>query len=196
MFGIMPGETELSNLALEQLLEIQMTLFDGLGLSYRVLDMPPIELGNPAYRKFDIEAELPGKGNEKADEVKIDDADAESNPPDHFYGEISSCSSCTDYQSRRLNIKDSDSGQFCHTVNGTACAVPRMIMALCEQYQTLDGSISIPEKLQKYMRNDTAIRPKDKKLHPSYRYMVSPKKIVDKLKSRNVKSNPNAEPKI
>ena len=100
MFGIMPGETELSNLALEQLLEIQMTLFDGLGLSYRVLDMPPIELGNPAYRKFDIEAVLPGKSNEKSDEVKIDHADAERNPPNHFYGEISSCSSCTDYQSR------------------------------------------------------------------------------------------------
>ena len=81
-------------------------------------------------------------------------------------------------------------------MNGTACAVPRMIMALCEQYQTLDGSILIPEKLQKYMRNETAIKPKDKKLHPSYRYIVSPKKILYKLKARNVKTNPNAEPKI
>ena len=190
MFGLLPGETELSNLALEQLLEIQIGLFDGLGLSYRVLDMPAYELGNPAYRKYDIEALLPGRNSKKISRSDHCPAN-ETNISEDFYGEISSCSNCTDYQSRRLNIKDSEMGQFCHTVNGTACAVPRMIMAICEQYQTMHGTIIIPEKLRKYMRNDTEIKSKDKKASPVFKYMPSSKKIISKLRDQDMKMNTN-----
>ena len=71
-----------------------------------------------------------------------------------FWGEISSCSDCTDYQARRLNLTTSSSstigdGQFCHTVNGTACAVPRMIISLCEQNQTRGGGVELPEALHR-----------------------------------------------
>ena len=188
MFGLMPGDTELSNLALEQILDIQIALFEGLGLSFRVLDMPANELGNPAYRKFDIEALLPGRTVQQSKKDQNSDEDMYSEKSDDYYGEISSCSNCTDYQARRLNIKDSAMGQFCHTVNGTACAVPRMIMAICEQYQTLHGSIIIPEKLRQYMRNVIEIKPKDKKKHPMYRYTTSAKKLAEKLREQDLKS--------
>ena len=187
MFGLMPGDTELSNLALEQLLDIQMGLFDGLGLSYRVLDMPPYELGNPAYRKYDIEALLPGRNTKKSKTSENSQSNTNS-VSEEFYGEISSCSNCTDYQSRRLNIKDSEMGQFCHTVNGTACAVPRMIMAICEQYQSMHGTILIPDKLKKYMRNAFEINAKDKKASPVFKYMPSSKKILNKLREQDLKS--------
>ena len=188
MFGLVPGDTELSNLALEQLLDIQIGLFDGLGLSYRVLDMPAYELGNPAYRKYDIEALLPGRNLTKGHPPENNESDINKKFSSNFFGEISSCSNCTDYQARRLNIKDSEMGQFCHTVNGTACAVPRMIMAICEQYQTMHGSIQIPDKLRKYMRNDIEIKTKDKKANPVFKYMPSPKKILSKLREQDLKS--------
>lgn len=188
MFGLVPGDTELSNLALEQLLDIQIGLFDGLGLSYRVLDMPACELGNPAYRKYDIEALLPGRNLQKGHTSEKVESESEKSSL-NFFGEISSCSNCTDYQARRLNIKDSEMGQFCHTVNGTACAVPRMIMAICEQYQTMHGSILIPDKLRKYMRNAIEIKAKDKKANPVFKYIPSPKKILCKLREQDIKSN-------
>lgn len=79
--------------------------------------MPTGDLGLPAYQKIDMEAWMPGRDS---------------------YGEISSTSNCTDFQSRRLHIlyKQSDDYKFAHTINGTACAVPRMIIALCENNQT------------------------------------------------------------
>lgn len=70
------------------------------------------------------------------------------------YGEISSCSNCTDYQSRRLHIKYTDSNgstKYAHTLNGTACAVPRMLIALLETHQDPKGKIWIPEVLQPFM---------------------------------------------
>lgn len=95
-----------------------------------VLLMPATDLGSPASIKYDIEAFIPSKGS---------------------WGEISSTSNCTDYQSRRLNIKSMDN-QFVHTVNGTACAVPRMLIALWESnYDDTKRSISIPEILRPYM---------------------------------------------
>ncbi|KAJ2949114.1 hypothetical protein O0L34_g6053 [Tuta absoluta] len=109
-------------------------LFTPLGFHMKVLDMPPHELGAPAYRKYDIEAWMPGRDS---------------------YGEISSCSNCTDYQSRRLHIKysDTDIKQECyvHTLNGTACAVPRMLIALLETHQDPKGKIFVPQVLQPYM---------------------------------------------
>lgn len=71
------------------------------------------------------------------------------------FGEISSCSNCTDYQSRRLDINysrgDGLPSSFAHTLNGTACAVPRMLIAILETHQRKDGRVSIPEPLRKYM---------------------------------------------
>lgn len=118
-----------SDETLESFREFQEKHFDSLGLHFQVLDMPPHELGAPAYRKYDIEAWLPGR---------------------NMFGEISSCSNCTDYQSRRLNIKfKSNDGSlgYVHTVNGTACAVPRMLIALLETYQNEDSTISLPDCL-------------------------------------------------
>lgn len=75
------------------------------------------------------------------------------------YGEISSCSNCTDYQSRRLNIKykHGNSQNYAHTLNGTACAIPRMLIALLETHQHPKGKIIIPEVLQPFMNGKTAI---------------------------------------
>merc|ERR1712107_279983 len=105
MFVVTSVEESSSQTALNEVLAIERGMFDQLGLSYRVLDMSPDELGDPAARKYDIEAWMPGR---------------------QFWGEISSCSDCTDYQARRLDIRSADHS-ICHTVNGTACAVPRMI---------------------------------------------------------------------
>lgn len=123
---------------LEEFRTVEEDLFSNLGLHFLTLDMPPHELGAPAYRKYDIETWLPGR---------------------QIFGEISSCSNCTDYQSRRLGIKyKSGNGQkHVHTLNGTACAVPRMLIALMEMYQTDKGRIEIPEALQTFMRNKTYI---------------------------------------
>ena len=122
-----------STAMLEDFREIETNLFKNLGLHFKLLDMPPYELGAPAYRKYDIEAWMPGR---------------------KMWGEISSCSNCTDYQSRRLNIKVDDTDEFVHTVNGTACAVPRMLIAIIETFQREDGTISIPEALKKFMKID------------------------------------------
>ncbi|KAM3965258.1 seryl-tRNA synthetase, mitochondrial [Aphomia sociella] len=117
---------------LEYLLKLQQQLFIPLGFHMKVLDMPPHELGAPAYRKYDIEAWMPGRNS---------------------YGEISSCSNCTDYQSRRLHIKYTDNNMknYVHTLNGTACAVPRILIALLETHQDPKGKINIPRILQPYM---------------------------------------------
>lgn len=126
MFGAcLPKDSE--NMAL-YFRNIQEELLQPLGLHYRVLDMAKHELGNQAYRKYDIEAWMPGRNK---------------------YGEISSCSDCTNYQSARLGIH---SGEIClHTVNGTACAIPRLIMALIETHQTADGSLKLPEELNNFI---------------------------------------------
>jgi seryl-tRNA synthetase len=118
----------------QELRSIEEELFDALGLHYRVLDMPTRELGNPAYRKFDIEAWMPGR---------------------NAFGEISSASNCTDYQARRLNIRYreqvSEKLRFVHTLNATACAVPRMIVSILENFQEKDGSVTIPQVLRPFL---------------------------------------------
>lgn len=91
-------------------------------------------------RKFDIEAWMPGRS---------------------MYGEISSCSNCTDYQARRLDIRCNDEKGnvvHAHTVNGTACAIPRMLIALIENFQNEDGTIDIPLELQRFMDGKTQIQ--------------------------------------
>ena len=132
MFAI--TEPNQSNSVLHNLVEIQKEIFSDLELHCRLLDMPTAELGASAYRKFDIEACMPGRG---------------------AFGEISSASNCTDYQSRRLNIriKDPQGTHFAHTVNATACAIPRTLLAILETHQQPDGSVRIPAKLRAFMGN-------------------------------------------
>lgn len=116
MFSVCTAEQ--SEAILEHFNQIELHLFERLGLHYKLLDMPPHELGAPAYRKYDIEAWMPGR---------------------KMWGEISSCSNCTDYQAKRLNIqyKSGNGMKFAHTVNGTACAIPRLLIALLETNQVI-----------------------------------------------------------
>lgn len=111
-------------------------IYQSLQIPYRVVNICKGDLGAPAYKKYDIEAWMPGYG-ENGD-----------------YGEITSASNCTDFQSRRLNIRFRDKGAdkrlFVHTLNGTAIATTRVILALLENGQKKDGSVRIPEVLHKY----------------------------------------------
>ncbi|XP_038642088.1 serine--tRNA ligase, mitochondrial isoform X1 [Scyliorhinus canicula] len=150
MFGVTAVETGAeSTELLDEFVMLQKEIFSDLGLHYKVLDMPTQELGLPAYRKFDIEAWMPGRGN---------------------YGELSSASNCTDYQSRRLNImyyEEDDRLKYSHTVNGTACAVPRTLIAILECNQLKDGSVWVPEVLQPYLGREVIDRPS----HSPLRYI-------------------------
>ncbi len=123
-----------------ELLAIEEKIFQGLGLPYQVIDTCTGDLGGPAYRKYDLEAWMPGRG--KGGE----------------YGEVTSTSNCTDYQARRLGIRYKAPGQkgtrFVHTLNGTAVAVTRAILAILENYQQADGSVVIPEVLRPMVGKD------------------------------------------
>jgi seryl-tRNA synthetase len=116
----------------EQLLAIEEEIFSGLGIAYRIVDTCTGDLGAPAYRKFDIEAWMPGRGDNGE------------------YGEVTSTSNCTDYQARSLQIKYRDEEgklQFVHMLNGTAIALSRAMVAVLENYQNADGSITMPKAL-------------------------------------------------
>jgi seryl-tRNA synthetase len=131
----------------QEILAIEEQIFQGLGLPYHIIDTCTGDLGGPAYRKYDLEAWMPCRG-EKGE-----------------YGEVTSTSNCTEYQSRRLNIRSKVQGQkgtrFVHTLNGTAVAVTRAIVAILENYQQADGSITIPEALRPWLGKD-AILPRKK----------------------------------
>jgi seryl-tRNA synthetase len=120
--------------------DLECEIFDGLGIPFRVLDIATGDLGGPAYRKYDLEAWMPGRGTGGE------------------YGEVTSTSNCTDYQSRRLDIRYKVKGekgtQLVHTLNGTAVAISRAIIAILENYQQADGSIVVPEVLRKWMGKD------------------------------------------
>lgn len=117
-----------------ELLHIEEEIFQGLEIPYRVVDTCTGDLGAPAYRKYDIEAWMPGRGK------------------DGEWGEVTSTSNCTDYQSRRLGIRVKDGGKttYLHMVNGTAVAVSRAIIAIMENFQQENGSIKIPKNLVPY----------------------------------------------
>jgi seryl-tRNA synthetase len=103
-----------------------------LGLHYRVIELCTGDLGFAAAKSYDIEVWSPGQ-------------DA--------YLEVSSCSNCEDFQARRMHLrfKERDGKNwFCHTLNGSGVALPRLFAALIENYQQLDGSVRIPERLQPY----------------------------------------------
>ncbi|XP_051845021.1 serine--tRNA ligase, mitochondrial [Antechinus flavipes] len=149
MFGLTCAGTEHSAALLEEFVGLQKEILTELGLHFRVLDMPTQELGRPAYRKFDIEAWMPGRGR---------------------YGEVTSASDCTDFQSRRLHIMyETAAGdlQHVHTVNGTGCAVPRILIALLESNQQKDGSVLVPRVLQPYLGTDRISAP----THTRLRYI-------------------------
>ena len=124
-----------------ELLELECALFDGLGIPYRVIDTASGDLGGPAYRKFDLEAWMPGRGEGGE------------------WGEVTSTSNCTDYQARRLAIRSKKAGekgtQFVHTLNGTAIAMSRAIIAILENYQQADGTVKVPEALVPWMGKAT-----------------------------------------
>src|SRR5262249_975645 len=124
-----------------ELLGIEEKIFQGLGLPYQVIDTCTGDLGGPAYRKYDLEAWMPGRGEGGE------------------YGEVTSTSDCTDYQARRLNIRYRPTTQkgtrFVHTLNGTAVAVSRALIVILENYQRPDGLIDVPPVLRPYVGKDS-----------------------------------------
>jgi len=118
----------------QELLAIEEEIFKGLEIPFRIVDTCTGDLGSPAFRKYDLEAWMPGRGD-KGD-----------------WGEVTSTSNCTDYQARRLGIrfKEDKKAVFLHMLNGTAIAVSRAIIAILENFQQDDGSIRIPEALIPY----------------------------------------------
>jgi seryl-tRNA synthetase len=121
----------------EELRQLECDLFDQLEVAYRVVDTATGDLGGPAYRKYDLEAWMPGRGT--AGE----------------WGEVTSTSNCTDYQARRLNIryktKNEKGTHLVHTLNGTAIAISRAIIAIMENHQMADGRIRVPAALRPWM---------------------------------------------
>jgi seryl-tRNA synthetase len=117
----------------EELIKNSEKMFQGLGLPYRIVNICTGDLGNIAAKKYDLEVWMPRQ---------------------NCYKEACSCSNCTDYQARRLGIyygKQGGERQLLHTLNNTAIATSRAMVAILENYQNIDGSVSIPKKLQKYM---------------------------------------------
>ncbi len=140
MFAFTVATVEASSAMHQELLAIEEEIFSGLGVPFRVLDICSGDLGGPAYRKYDIEAWMPGRGENGE------------------YGEVTSTSDCTDYQSRRLNIRYRPTGQkgtkFVHALNGTAIALSRALIAILENYQRSDGRVDVPEVLRPYVGKD------------------------------------------
>ena len=126
----------------EKLIRTAEGIYQQLGIPYRVVNVCSSELGPSAAKKYDLEAWLPGQGK---------------------YRELVSCSNCTDYQARRLNIKYRGKDgklHLVHTLNSTATAVGRTIVAILENYQQEDGSVLIPEVLRPYMGKDRITPPR------------------------------------
>lgn len=129
----------------EEFRNIECDLFDAIEIPYRVLEIATGDLGGPAYRKFDLEAWMPGRGESGE------------------WGEVTSTSNCTDYQSRRLNIrfkeKDKKGTQFVHTLNGTAFALSRALISILENHQNANGTVSIPQVLRPFVGMDAIGKP-------------------------------------
>ena len=117
---------------------VEEKIFQGLDVPYRVVDTCTGDLGASAYRKYDLEAWMPGRGD---------------------YGEITSTSNCTDFQARRLGIKykDENGTNYLHMLNGTAMALTRAMIAIIENNQQADGSILIPKNLVPYTGFDRIV---------------------------------------
>jgi len=115
----------------ERLLAVEEELVQQLEVPYRVVNVAAGDLGASAAKKYDIDAWFPGEQS---------------------FREITSCSNTTDYQARRLKVRfrGADGNTLAHTLNGTACAVGRTILAILENHQQPDGSVVIPEALRRY----------------------------------------------
>ena len=124
----------------QRLLAWEKEFLDKLGLAYRVIDVAAGDLGLSAQRKFDCEAWIPTQGK---------------------YRELTTTSNCTDFQSRRLDIRGrfEDGTRHLATLNGTLCAVPRTIVALLETHQQADGSVLVPEALRPYLQGREVLKP-------------------------------------
>lgn len=128
----------------EKLRLIEEEIFEGLGIPFRVVDTCAGDLGAPAYRKWDLEAWMPGRNGGE-------------------WGEVTSTSNCTDYQSRRLNVRykdDDGKNRYVHLLNGTAIAISRALVAILENYQNADGSVRVPEVLVPFCGFDRIQRKK------------------------------------
>ncbi len=126
----------------EELLQNCTDLWDSLGIHYEVVNICTGDMGTVAAKKYDLEAWIPGAKQ---------------------YKEIVSCSNCTDYQANRLGIRYGQPGHpnqpIVHTLNSTAVATSRALVAIMEQYQLEDGRVAVPEVLQPYMGGQTVLEP-------------------------------------
>lgn len=123
----------------EKIREIEEELWQSIGIPYHVINIASGDLGAPAAKKYDIEYWSKVDGN---------------------YRELTSCSNCTDFQTRNLNIRvrrKDGKIEMAHSLNGTAVALARSLVAIVEHYQTADGKLKIPEVLQPYMGDRTEI---------------------------------------
>jgi seryl-tRNA synthetase len=135
----LPGESDRFH---EELRSIEEEIFKSLNIPFRVVDTCTGDLGAPAYRKWDLEAWMPGRNNGE-------------------WGEVTSTSNCTDYQARRLNIRfkdDDGKNKYVHMLNGTAIAISRAIIAILENFQQADGSVRLPRALVPYCGFDVIKR--------------------------------------
>lgn len=126
-----PDDSEATH---QWMVSLEERIFQSLAIPYRVVNICAGDLGPVAYKKYDLEF---------------------WKPSDQVYREITSCSNCTDFQSRGSNVryKKGSGGKtaFVHTLNGTAIAIGRTLVAILENYQNADGSVTVPEVLRKYM---------------------------------------------
>jgi seryl-tRNA synthetase len=124
----------------ERIVAIEERLFRELEVPYRVIDVATGDLGAPAWRKFDLEAWMPGRGEGGS------------------WGEVTSASNCTDYQARRLRVRFRRKGgkrtEHVHMLNGTAIAVSRALIAVLENHQQADGSVAVPKALVPWVGRD------------------------------------------
>jgi seryl-tRNA synthetase len=127
----------------ERMLACAEAVLQRLDLPFRTVTLCTGDMGFASAKTYDIEVWLPGQGT---------------------YREISSCSVCTDFQARRMNAryrpKDGKGPRFVHTLNGSGIAVGRALIAVLENYQNEDGSVSVPAALQPYMGGLTRLEPK------------------------------------
>ena len=123
----------------EMIREVEEEIWQELGIPYRVINIAAGDLGAPAAKKYDIEY---------------------WSPVDQTYRELTSCSNCTDFQARNLNIRvrrEDGSVEVLHTLNGTAVSLARTMVAVMENYATKDGKLRVPEVLKPYLNNKEEI---------------------------------------
>ena len=123
----------------EKIREIEEEIWQELGIPYRVINIAAGDLGAPAAKKYDIEY---------------------WSPVDQKYRELTSCSNCTDFQARSLNVRvrrKDGSVEVLHTLNGTAISLARTMMVVIENYAEKDGKLKVPAELQPYLGGVTEL---------------------------------------